>query len=72
MIQGPHTALLEGVSAFDIHGQVYYDILYALEGGERGRARVGPEVIYADPKAGDRVVLHFLMGMVTRVEKERG
>jgi hypothetical protein len=72
MLQGPQKAILGGASTFEIHGQKYYDILYELEGGERGKARLGPEVIYADPKSGDRVVLHFVMGMVTKVEKAGG
>lgn len=70
MLQGPQKGILGGVSAFEIHGQKYYDILYELEGGELGKARVGPEVIYSDPRVGDRVVLHFVMGMVIKVEKD--
>ncbi len=72
MIQGPQKAILGGVSTFEIHGQKYYDILYELEGRELGKARLGPEVIYADPKVGDRVMLHFVMGMVIKVEKGGG
>ncbi|MEE8282056.1 MAG: hypothetical protein V3R47_00880 [candidate division NC10 bacterium] len=72
MLQGQQQATLRGVKAFEIHGQTYYDILYELEGGERGTGRVAPEVIYPDPKVGDRVMLHFLMGMVTQVERVLG
>ena len=72
MLQGQQQATLRGVKAFEIHGQTYYDILYELEGGERGTGRVAPEVIYAHPRAGDQVVLHFVMGMVTQVERVLG
>ena len=69
MLQGTKETTLKGVNTFKIHGETYYDILYELEGSERGTARISTEVIYSDPKVGDRVMLHFLMGMLTRVEK---
>lgn len=72
MLQGTQETMLKGVATSQIHGETYYDILYGLGGGERGTARVSREVIYPDPQAGDRVMLHFLMGMVTRVEKKVG
>lgn len=72
MLQGRQEAVLKGVRTFEIHGQTYYDIQYEMVGGERGTARLPREVIYPDPKAGDEVVLHFLMSMVTQVEKVAG
>ncbi len=72
MLQGRQEAILKGLRMFEIHGQPYYDILFQLTGeqGEEGRsARVSAEAIYPDPKVGDRVMLHFLMNMVTQVER---
>lgn len=75
MLQGVHRAVLHRIQPIDIHGQILYDIYYQLDGAPPDQvqgARLGAEVIYGDPRPGDRVLLHCVMNMVTRVEKEEG
>lgn len=63
-------ALLE-VRAVDLHGALFYDLVFALDSSptQARSSRIGRESVYADPQAGDKVLLHLVLGQVTRVEK---
>ena len=55
----------------DIHGAQFYDLLFALDSSpdKAQTSRIGQESVYENPQPGDLVVLHLVMGVVTRVEK---
>lgn len=55
----------------DIHGSKFYDLSYALAAtpGQAHATRIGRESVYADPRPGDAVTLHLVMGVATRVDK---
>ncbi|OGG56238.1 MAG: hypothetical protein A3F84_10235 [Candidatus Handelsmanbacteria bacterium RIFCSPLOWO2_12_FULL_64_10] len=71
LLPGSRDGVLRGVTPFDLHGERYYHLLYALaESPERtAEARVAHDAIYDHPQPGDEVRIHSMMGVVTRVEK---
>ncbi|MBD3276254.1 MAG: hypothetical protein GF372_13135 [Candidatus Marinimicrobia bacterium] len=64
-------AVLEDVQPVSIHGQRYYDIRFRVDSTESGirRARAPFEEVYANPQPGDEVIIHALLGTVTKIEK---
>jgi hypothetical protein len=55
-----------------IHGQISLDISYTDPEDASGPvavARVGPEAVPRDLEPGDRVELHYVLGVVTAVTK---
>lgn len=65
-------AVLEDVQQVSIHGQRYYDVRFRIDttdGGGVRKARAPFEEVYADPKPGDEVFIHAVMGTVTKIEK---
>lgn len=71
LLPGSQDGVLRGIRPFDLHGERYYHILYALaESPERTtEARVAHDAIYDRPQPGDEVCIHLIMGVVTKVEK---
>ncbi len=71
MLQGARDGILKGLRPYNLHGEVYYDLHYALaddaEGTTRG-ARLPHDALYPEPRPGDRVRLHFVMNMLVKVE----
>ena len=64
-------AIIRNVVPYTVHGQPHYQVLYSPAGEEDKtyEARMGNEAIYVGLAAGDQVVLHILMNLVTRIEK---
>ncbi len=65
-------AILEELLAVEIHGARFYDILFSFPetpGTPPELDRVGAEMIYAHPRAGDRVIVEKVANVVMRVEK---
>ena len=64
-------ATVKQVVPYSVHGQPHYQIFYAPAGEEDRTfsARLGNESVYQGVAAGDQVVLHILMNLVTRIEK---
>jgi hypothetical protein len=65
-------AILRDLRAIEIHGARFYDILFSFTETpdtlpESGR--IGAEMIYAHPRAGDHVMIEQVANVVTRVEK---
>jgi hypothetical protein len=60
-----------GITAVDIHGALFYDITFALESAPQlaRTSRIGTESVYENPREGDAVVLHVVMGQLTKVEQ---
>ena len=67
---GKQPGTLLSVQLVDIHGSHFYDLAWILDSSQqRGTGRIGVESVYAEPQTGDKVLLHLVLGQVTRVEK---
>ena len=73
MLKGSREAILYKLQPVSIHGQLSYDLHYrfADEPDSQMRvARVGPEALSPGLQQGDRVMLDFLVGVVTAARKQ--
>ena len=68
---GRQPGKLLDVRAVDIHGSLFYDLVFALDASpdQAQSSRIGQESVYDDPRPGDAAMLHLVMGVVTKVEK---
>ena len=72
MLFGPHAGTVVDVQAIDIHGTRMLDVAYRLDTeGQARSARMGSEALPPALQPGDRVVVHLLMNVATRIEPER-
>ena len=72
MLKGTKPALVKKIQPVSIHGQISMDVYFvdpSEPDGQVSRARVGPEAMPSNLEAGDHVVLHYLLGIVTKIEK---
>jgi hypothetical protein len=72
MLKGSREAILHRLRPISIHGQLSYDLHYRFidEPDSQLRvARVGPEALASGLQEGDRVLLDFLVGVVTAARK---
>lgn len=72
MLKGTRQAVVHRIQPLSIHGQVSLDIFWQdPEDPEQEirHARVGDDAVPRDMQPGDKVTLHYLMGMVTRITK---
>jgi hypothetical protein len=71
LLPATRSATVKQVVLYSVHGQPHYQILYAPVGDEDRTfaARLGNESVYEGIAAGDQVMLHILMNLVTRIEK---
>jgi hypothetical protein len=71
LLPGSRDGVLRRVTPFDLHGERYYHLFYSLaESPEQvAEARVAHDAIHAPPQPGDAVRIHFMMGVVMKVEK---
>jgi hypothetical protein len=72
MLKGTRTAVVQRIQPISIHGQVSLDIFWVdPEDPEQEirHARVGDEAVPRGMAVGDRVTMHYLMGMVTQITK---
>jgi hypothetical protein len=72
MLKGTRPAVIQRVQPVSIHGQVSLDVFFVDPEDpeeELRHARVGHESVPRDLSVGDRVTLHYLMGVVTRITK---
>jgi hypothetical protein len=73
MLKGSREAILHRLRPISIHGQLSYDLHYRFvdEPDSQLRvARVGPEALAPGLQEGDRVLLDFLVGVVTAARKQ--
>ena len=73
MLKGSREAILHRLRPISIHGQLSYDLHYRFidEPDSQLRvARVGPEALAPGLQEGDRVLLDFLVGVVTGARKQ--
>lgn len=72
MLFGPRTGTIVAVQPIEIHGTRMFDVVYRLDGeGSTRSARLGMEAIPGAVQPGDRVVVHLLMNVATRIEPEQ-
>lgn len=70
MLKGTRTAVIHRIQPMSIHGQISLDVFWTDPEdpeGEIRHARVGEESTPRSMQPGDRVTLHYLMGMVTEI-----
>jgi hypothetical protein len=72
MLKGTRAAIVKRVQPVSVHGQVSLDVFWVDPEDpeeEVRHARVGDESVPRDMNVGDRVMLHYLMGVVTQITK---
>ena len=72
MLKGTRQAVIHRIQPVSIHGQVSLDVFWVDPDdpeGEIRHARVGAEAVPRSMERGDRVTLHYLMGVVTEISK---
>jgi len=72
MLKGVRPAIVRKVQPVSIHGQISLDVYFNPADDPEGPvsvARVGGESVPRDLGPGDRVDLHYLMGVVTEIRK---
>lgn len=72
IMSGKQAATLHQVRLVDIHGTRFYDLEYTHDQvpDQLRAARIGLESVYADPRPGNRVLIGYLMNVVTSVERQ--
>ena len=72
MLKGTKPAIVKKIQPVSIHGQISLDVYFVDPDDPDGQvslARLGEEAVPRNLEAGDRVDLHYLVGVVTRVTK---
>ena len=72
MLKGTRQAVIHRIQPISIHGQVSLDVFWMDPEDpeqELRHARVGDEAAPRSMSPGDKVTLHYLMGMVTKITK---
>jgi hypothetical protein len=72
MLKGSRPALVTRVQPVSIHGQISLDVYFVDPDDSQGQvrlARMGPEAIPKNLEAGDRVELHYMLGVVTNITR---
>ncbi len=62
-------AVVQAVQPYELHGVLYYLLQYAAPGGQPQQARLSHDMAYPDPRAGDEVEVHAILGIVDRVTR---
>jgi hypothetical protein len=73
MLKGSKPAIVRKIQPISIHGQVSLDVHFAEADDADGPvavARVGAEGVPRDLEPGDRVQLHYVLGVVTAISKD--
>lgn len=72
MLKGTRAALVKKIQPVSIHGQISYDVYFVDPEEPQGQvslARLGAEAIPRHLEPGDRIDLHYLVGVVTSITK---
>jgi hypothetical protein len=73
MLKGSRPAIIQRIQPVSIHGQISLD-LYVTDPEEPDAqprvARIGEESVPRGLEPGDRVVLHYMLGVVTNVTRD--
>jgi hypothetical protein len=72
MLKGTRQVEVTKVQPVSIHGQISLDVSFIDPDDPQGQvslARIGPESVPKDLEAGNRVTLHYMLGVVTSITK---
>jgi hypothetical protein len=72
MLKGSKIAVVKKIQPVSIHGQLSLDVYFYDPDDSQGQvsiARVGQESVPRGLDAGDRVELHYVLGVVTHVTR---
>ena len=72
MLKGTKEVVVEKIQPVSIHGQISLDVYFSDPDDSQSQvrlARIGPESVPRNLEPGDRVVLHYLLGVVTQVTR---
>ena len=72
MLKGSRPALVTRIQPVSIHGQISLDVYFVDPEDSQGQvrlARMGPEAVPRNLEAGDRVELHYMLGVVTSITR---
>ena len=72
MLRGSKIALVKRVQPVSIHGQISLDVYFVDPEDPEGQvslARIGPESVPAGLESGDKVELHYMLGVVTQITR---
>jgi hypothetical protein len=72
MLKGTKDALVTKVQPVSIHGQISLDVYFVDPDDPQGQvslARIGPESVPKDLEKGQRVTLHYMLGVVTSITR---
>ena len=72
MLKGTRQVEVTKVQPVSIHGQISLDVYFIDPDDPQGQvslARIGPEAVPKDLEAGNRVTLHYMLGVVTSITK---
>lgn len=72
MLKGTKDALVTKVQPVSIHGQISLDVYFVDPEDPQGQvslARIGPESVPKDLEKGERVTLHYMLGVVTSITR---
>jgi len=72
MLKGSRPAIVKKIQPVSIHGQISLDVYLVDPNEPEGQvtlARIGPESVPRDLEPGDRVDVHYLLGVVTGISK---
>lgn len=73
VLKGSKQGLVRKVQPVSIHGQISLDVYFADPDDPDGQvsvARIGPESVPRGLEAGDRVQLHYMIGIVTSITRD--
>jgi hypothetical protein len=73
MLKGSKPGLVKKIQPVSIHGQISLDVYFtdpADPDGQVSLARLGPEAMPKDLEPGDEVEMHYLLGVVTKIERK--
>lgn len=73
MLKGTRGAIVKKIQPVSIHGQISLDVYFVDAEDPEGQtslARIGPESIPKNLEAGDRVQLHYVLGVVTSITRD--
>jgi hypothetical protein len=72
MLKGTRSGIVKRIQPVSIHGQISLDVFWVDPEDpeeEVRHSRVGNESVPRGLDAGDKVTMHYLMGMVTTITK---
>lgn len=72
MLKGTRTVQVTKIQPVSIHGQISLDVHFMDPDDTQGQvslARIGPESVPRNLEPGDKVELHYLLGVVTSITK---